>query len=817
MALPVETQTLPDLGQLRGLSEDTLALCNVRAVGSEHQYGMGWLWDTYTLEGVKATRWKSASSQKPEGDTRWAKYRWLPDKPPQAPFFDPDGKLRAAVKANAGLLIIVGGEVAAMTMFEAGHRCTTCFFGDNTVPKDTLLQDLSRVGATSVLMIPDRDKPGQDCAALVRDLLSADLDIDFTCLALPYPIEDKHGKDVNDWWLDLRAKNASFRQSFIELAQWRLPEPPQKVISFPTIITGDTDLPPRFVDAILRDVTDRIAPKQARWDSEGWSQNFRCPFHDDKEASAGFNKDSMSFKCFACGAKSAKQYGEGVGIYLKDYFDAPVPQVRPPPVAEPATNGKHDEPTVKETLTVPKQVLAPPLPEFARLSPEQVREAERGRDWLNDYVDWAVEASPLTPRLLHEAMGLWLLATISSRRMKAQIGGEDIYSNLYILIVARTTIYRKSTAMKLAKLLLNKANLSALLLPSEATPEALFDELAGVKPMNFDALSEETKARWKLGRALAAQRSFMRDEVSSIFANMKKDYMAGVHELLLLGYDADGGSYDKQLKSKGITTVKDMCFSFLGATTPAMYAKYITIEEQESGLMPRFAIITPDGDVPYSSPSDILETPDALVRQIRRMFNDVLPWHNGQKPSAPAVLGEVLTPPVANVGFDVDGRKQLDLYRRALGHEMVQAEAIDDHLSAFYARIGTMAYKVAMLLAAVDGEPGVIRVECRHAYAAILICESWRESLHRLQRDIDKARGGLSDDNKVLALIKQAGSKGLSMRDIMQLCNLRPRTKAIEALTLLADDGLIEQYQHKPEGSKGGRPTVCYRIVSSSS
>ena len=162
-----------------------------------------------------------------------------------------------------------------------------------------------------------------------------------------------------------------------------------------------------------------------------------------------------------------------------------------------------------------------------------------------------------------------------------------------------------------------------------------------------------------------------------------------------------------------------------------------------------------------------------------------------------------------NVGLDIDALRQLNDYRRALGYEMVKSDVIDDSLSAFYARLGTMAIKIAMLLAAIDAEQPPVRVEERHAYAAQMICESWRESLHRLSRDVEKAKGGMSDDNKTLALIRQSGAKGVTMREIMQSCNLRPRAKAIEALTVLADDGLIEQYSFKPET---GRPTVRYRL-----
>lgn len=810
MALAVEVPTTPDLGQLRGLSLATLNLCNVRAVGDTHAYGAGWLWDTYTLQGVKGTRWKSMYSLKPEGSTNWAKYRWYPEKPQDAPFYDPDGKLRAAVKDNAGLVIIVGGEIAAMSMFEAGRRNTTCFFGDNTVPKDTLLQDLSRIGATSVLMIPDRDKSGQECAVTVRDLLSINLDFDFGCLALPYPVEDKHGKDVNDLWLEQKAKGASFKAAFASLSAWHLPEPPPKVIEFSSFVTSDKELPPRFNEAILRDVESRGAPNKAfRWGSDGWSSNFRCPFHDDQQASAGFNRESMSFKCFACGKKSAKEYGESVGIHLRDFFDDPIPQVRPPPTDEPSTNGKHPEPIKIEPPV--KQLLAPKLPFAAQLTAEQLREAERGRDWLDDYLNWTRQSCPLAPEIFHEAMALWLLATVSTRRMKLNIGGQEIYSNLYVLIVARTSVYRKSTAMNEAKKVLKQAGLECLLLPTDVTPEALFDELAGVKPTNFEALAQDDRRDWLLGRAVAAQRSFIKDECSSIFANLKKEYNAGLTELLLEGYQGDGGKLKKLLKSKGLISVRDMCLSFLGATTPVMYGKYITNEENENGFVARFAIVTPEGVPEYKIVDEPVPVPPALVGKLRRLFMDVLPWHNNERPSASASVGEVLTPPATTVTVDHDAMMALNAYRKALNYDLIVAEAIDDSKAAAYTRLGTMVLKVAMLLAAVDGDTGRVRIEPCHAYAAQQICERWRESLHRLDTDVAKSKNANKEDDRVFRLIKDVGEIGVSIRDIMRSCNMPKREQAVSALTVLADDGLIEKFEYRANGK--GKPSIHYRLA----
>lgn len=453
----------------------------------------------------------------------------------------------------------------------------------------------------------------------------------------------------------------------------------------------------------------------------------------------------------------------------------------------------------------------PPLPTLAALSDAQMTEAANGRKWLDTYVEWATQASPLTPRLFHEGIGLWLLASVSTRRMCVHIGGEFIYPNLYLLIIARTTIYRKSTAMKLAKQVLAKANLTSLLLPAEATPEALFDELAGIKPPNFETLPEDARKRWMMGRAVAAQRSFFKDEVSSLFASFKKDYMAGLHEIFLQGYDADVDQLDKRLKSLGIVTVKKPCLSFLGATTPGMFGKYVGTEEHESGLLPRFAILTPDADLPYRDPADELAEPTMLVEQLKRMFMDALPWHGETRPTAPAEFAEVQPPDVMTVGFAPEAFDQLKRYRRVMGFDFVHNETITDIQAAFYARLGTMAYKVAMLLAAVETGQRGFRIEARHAYAAQQICETWRESLHRLEGDVNKAKGGDSDDNKVLGYIRQSGIKGVTLREIMQFCNLRPRAKAVEALTILADDGLIEKYDYKPEGR--GRPTQYYRMI----
>lgn len=784
-----------DFSTERGISAETCALYNVRVNGT------GWLWDTKRLNGEVATRWKSFYSTReaaPEDEQeRWKKYIWYPDKPDDAKYFYPPKlSLKQAILDCDGTLWLVGGEVAAMSMLDGGFPNTISFFGDSSIP-DSLASDLEFWNVKRLCMIPDRDTSGQTCAENVKKALSNTL-IDFQVFALPYPLEEKHGKDVNDYWRMCNRDKKRFQGGIDLLTPWSITVRETPVALSLGATESLEELPARFVSDIESHLN--IYPQ---YNEDGFSRrNICCPFHTEEHPSATWNHDKAFLKCFgACGRTyNAKEVGEKIGLLLRDYYEDTLPSAPPVAVSTP--------PAVS---VVPLPILRPALPSTVELTAAQKVEAKAARTWLDECVAWATASCPLAPDIFHEAMALWLLASVSTRRMKLTIGGEDIYPNLYIMIVAKTTLYHKSTALNRFRKLIKEARLESLLLPIDVTPEALFDELAGIKPANFDSLPQDEQHNWLLGRAVAGQRTIIKDEASSILASLKKEYNAGLSELLLQGYDGDAGTLRKLLKSRGIIVVKDMCLSFLGATTPVMYSKYMGNEEAENGFIARFAIITPEGIPTYRDPAEDIGIPPSLVQGLRRMFADTLPWHNGQKPSAPQVLGDVVSPPVTSVAISPEAFQQLNRYRKALGYDMLMNETVDDSKSASYGRLGTMAYKVAMLLAAVQATPGrTIRIEACHAYAAQLICERWRESLHRLDRDI--ARTGNTMEDKVLAYLKTAGETGVTMRDLLRDCGIKEgKAKALTVLNTLADEGLVEKMDVKPEGR--GRPSIRYRYV----
>lgn len=801
--------TAPDFAKNRGLQPTTLELFNFR------QNGSGWLWDTKRMESKEvATRWKSFYSIRedapPEEQTGWQKYRWYPEKPDDAKYFyPPQLSLKTAVEDADGVLWIVGGEVAAMSMLDAGTYNVTCFFGDNNVPH-TLVDDLRKIGVTTVKLIPDRDESGQRCAITVRDDLS-DSGIDLRVYQLPYPLEPKHGKDINDFWLDFDTDCIKFMDAVDALKEWGLPAPqPKPVYNYDLAGLADTDLPSSFIADIESSL--EIYPY---FNGDGWSRrNTCCPFHDDKHASATWNHNKAILRCHAGCGKSylAKEVGEFLGLRLADYYRT-VPTlefVKNLPVV-----------TVPETppapIVVSKQLerrYSPPLTADAQLSPEQIAEGEKGRKWLDEYVKWAKEGGPLSPEIFYEALGLWTLSIASTRRMKVVIGSENIFPNLYVFIVATTTVYRKSTALHLANEVIDKSQLEFLKMPERATPEAMFEYLAGKTPANFGDMTAVDQQHWAMGRTFAAQRAIMEDEASGLLSEMKKDYMAGLSEILLKGYDGQG-TLRKLLKSQGQITIRDMCLSFLGATTPVEWGRRMTNEEKQNGFVARFAIITPENAPIYMEAMDDVPLPYHVIQKLRHMFIKVLPWDKnliGQDGNPRALPKDepVTPPPITTVQLAPEALAQIRKYRKALSFSMLKSVGgeVDEDKSGSYARLGTMMIKVAMLLAAIEAESPTIRIEPRHAYAAQQICERWRESLHRLDVHVDASRRTNVDD-KVLAFIKAGGELGVTARDIQRACNIETQARE-QNIKLLLDAGVIEQFQRNGKG----RPAMCYRMAT---
>lgn len=806
-----------DFAMERGISAEVVAAFSIQPNGS------GWTWKTSLWDGGEGTRWKNYLSQRPEGDQTWKKYKWLPSMPGGAIFLYPPGRsLKEEISRGGGRLYLPGGEVGVMSFMSAGTWNATSLFGDNTIPPN-LPNLLRELGVRTLILIPDRDESGETWAAKIRDLLIPCFDIELEVRALPYPFEAKHGLDTNDLWLEVLDTTPEdddpaglFMARIADLPDWRLPEPEPEAPAPNRSFLGDDEL--ELPEKFIADIEDKLGIEHG-FKTTGWSKRLvRCPFHDDANPSASWNHYIGVLKCFStCGRTYlAKEVGDKFGLQLRSYLPVaphiPLAKDAPPPAAAVSAPAQPAPAASSSNQLTLKRGLRPPLPPAAALTDAELALAATGRGFLDSYMAFALAAAPAAPAIFHEALGLWLLSAISTRRVALEAQHAPLFPNLYILIVARTTLYRKSTAMNQAERVLREAGLDYLLLPTEFSTEALFDTLAGLRHTNESELPRDVRIRESKGRFFAAQRSFLVDEASSIFALAKRDYGSGLHEMLLKGYDAPA-YWSKSLKTRGLVVVRRPCMAFMGATTPIMMSRYFGNEEAESGLAPRFVFITPDGPPIPPVWTDAIAVPFELSARLRRL-HQLLPFYQSSRLSEDDLLDldppdEV--PPVLPAIFEPHARERMERYVRVVGFDLAQHET--DQAGAVYGRLVVTAKKVATLLAFGELTEKTDRLVISEAnvLAAIVIVERWRESYHRLSGDVARASSSKLDE-KVLRYLADAGREGRTARDISRDCGMKDRRQLEDVLTLLAEDGKVEKYSRPAQG-RGSRATTAFRLV----
>ncbi|MCZ7545736.1 MAG: hypothetical protein M5R40_20450 [Anaerolineae bacterium] len=84
------------------------------------------------------------------------------------------------------------------------------------------------------------------------------------------------------------------------------------------------------------------------------------------------------------------------------------------------------------------------------------------------------------------AGGVFALGLAAARRCFLHLH-EPIYPHLYVLWVAHSSIYKKTTGLAAIADLVRRV-MPHMLLPEEMSPESFVNSLAGGKPENFDSL-----------------------------------------------------------------------------------------------------------------------------------------------------------------------------------------------------------------------------------------------------------------------------------------------------------------------------------------
>jgi hypothetical protein len=428
--------------------------------------------------------------------------------------------------------------------------------------------------------------------------------------------------------------------------------------------------------------------------------------------------------------------------------------------------------------------IVPELPTSARLTAAQVEAGSTVGQWLDDYITWAGQAANETPLSFHLGAGLYLAAIAVGRRLYLQTPWrQKVFPNLYLMIVAVSTYYRKSAGLSLANEVARLA-IPHMIMPQPGSPENFMSMLGGILPPNFSEIPQMDRQRLEKGNRFAAQRGLLRDEISGLFKSMGRDYMAGLKELIMTLYDCPE-YLDSNTNNKGLVVIRDAALSILGAATPAELSNALSSSDWYNGNMARFSLLTPETDYQERGAQIETKAPLQLAQRLAHL-HDELP-----EPPIPEALGDAK--PNISWSLSADIWDACHAYEQALRAMTAPTSPLDDRLRAVYGRLHVQAIKIAILLSALDWadadksskQPKVTR---EHWYRAQTITETWRASAHRLLADLGENEE-MRLEQRILGLLRTAGGSA-TVRDLYRALR-STRKPVIEALKALEQDGLV--------------------------
>ncbi len=531
---------------------------------------------------------------------------------------------------------------------------------------------------------------------------------------------------------------------------------------------GQGNLNPRLIDAIRDDLLSRGFKPHGDW-LHGHCLHPERHTHGDRNPSFGFNTTSGYRHCYVCGTLLTKDIASTLHIDVANVgglFEKP---------AQPLIGGA-------------RSMIRQPIPPSD--DPPKLATNYKLPNWLAQYLDWSSATGNQTSLVFHQAAGLWLLATAVGRRLYGEAPwGVKLYPNLYLMLIAGTTFYRKSTAYKLAEQVA-RAAIPHMLMPTPGSPERFQEALAGRMPGNYDKLGRDQQERLTKAQPFAAQRGLLKDEVAGLFGAInRKDYMVGMKDLLMELYDCP--DYVDKDTQTGLNIVQNAALSILGVTTPSSLSSAVSLGDWDNGLLIRFALLTPEPDYAERPASvSYRDVPQSLIDDLRRL-HDRLPQPE------PSEFG--LTAPGA-LRLEVQCWAECQQYGDWLRRKCAPNgdTDLDDRLKGIYGRMHVQAFKLASLFAALDWletDNPTPNVTADHWSTAQGIAEDWRGSAHRLIEQLDRSGEAVLEkrqQDRLLYAIRQAGAGGVGLRDLYRNLNF----SAKQARTLASDlmrAGLIEE------------------------
>lgn len=396
-----------------------------------------------------------------------------------------------------------------------------------------------------------------------------------------------------------------------------------------------------------------------------------------------------------------------------------------------------------------KIVAVKPEPEGPLLTDDERSLAEAQDTWVERYIRWASGLGDAAKQYHQAGAFIALSATLSGSVQLATSFGS-VVPNLWFMLLADTTLTRKTTAMDICMDMLTELN-DEYLLATDGSLEGMYTALS-TRPHKPSI--------------------FLRDEFSGLLEQMvKRDYMAGFPEMLTKLYD---GKEQKRLLRKETVTVKHPRLIVFAGGIRTKTQEILTHEQVASGFLPRFIFITAESDVTKIQPLGPPTERDWGRRdEIKGELADITSFYD--KYEHVVINDKVIGSPKKTL-WNAELTPQAWARYNVLESAMMTAGVGSDMPEIYtplYDRLGKSILKAACLIAA-SRQKGVesVKVELTDIVHAIYYGEGWRGYAKEIIVNV-----GVTRDEKKLKLIMQAIYKhgGMSRSAIMQSYHLSGR------------------------------------------
>jgi len=383
--------------------------------------------------------------------------------------------------------------------------------------------------------------------------------------------------------------------------------------------------------------------------------------------------------------------------------------------------------------------------------------------FLQLYLDYATQVCDAPP-VFHQFISYAIIATALGNKVWFQFGDQRIFPHLWLILLAPSSLYHKSSALGVGHRLLNRVS-EDLVYPTEFSPEELL-------------------------RIIQDQPSgaFFFYEFMSFATYLERDYMLGTKGLFTELYDSP--PYRKRKIRKESFVVRYPSFSIFSATTTEWFLEKARERDLFGGWLPRYIFLA---DTQQLRQDDFPPPPDmskqnALVKQL---------YHISE------LKGEA--------HFTADAHK---LYKQLYRQFVAKAATSDPTLVAFYTRLQMYLLKLALILE-VGNDPHRFAVSfaiTSHSVQAAHQLTSFLSS--KLQRLIEEEfvfTKFASARKKVLNLIQSASPEGISRRDLLRKSRLSVRFFD-DVLVALSQEERFDVKTLKVEGSRKSSKLYVYKL-----